>query len=82
MSMGGPIEPVPTQNLEEQAGILHRVSSIACSIHVSSWVEKVCFLREEGGISIIEQNNKGWMWALEKVIFTKRTSWEVLFRHA
>lgn len=59
----------------EKAGILHCASSMPCSIHVSSWEEKVCFLREKGKISIakqsIGQNNTGWMWAFEKVICTK-----------
>lgn len=66
---------IPTQYSEKEAGILYSVSSMSCSIHVFSWEEKVCFLREKGRISIakqsIEQNNTGRMWAFEKVICTK-----------
>lgn len=66
---------ITIQFSEKEAGILYSASSMSCSIHVSSWEEKVCFLREKGRISIakesIEQNNTGWMWAFEKVICTK-----------
>lgn len=66
---------IPIQYSEKETGILHFVSSMPCSIHVSSWEKKVCFLRETGRISIakqsIEQNNTGWMWAFEKMICTK-----------